>query len=342
LTSKVVAVQTLAHGGPGPRGFLEVPSATPPLSIGSIYRNGRPPSPTISQIPLGAAVTGFEGMGDTVYMRGPLKKLLAREKLVYLTNPWPQFFWDLPDVKMVRPTGCTLRTQVENINAMPESTWCDEPPGLRWFQYSYHNDLLSRGATPISVFMSQFAVTDPIDFSLPVNPRWMTARIASLPRPLAVVHPPCVRSEWPNPSRNPRMEYLQAVLDDRRDLHWVSVGWTQAGKEWPDGEPLRGVGTHFDHGELSIEELCALIGAARLVLCGPSFPLPLSAALGTPVLCIFGGSMPPRCLVDPRMGRRVGYAAPEPFCACFSHSHNCNKIIDPNTVHRELRRLMAS
>lgn len=337
--SQVIAVQKTSAGGVAPRGFLPLPIGSPDVRTGSLFRNGQPPLPPISVIPQGAAVSGFEGMGDTIYMRGPLKKLLEREKVVYLTNPWPQFFWDLPGVKMVRPTGCTLRTQVENIKAAPPEVWCDEPPGLRWYEYKYDNTRLSQGMTPITTFMGQFLVPDPIDCSMRANPAWSTNRTEGLPRPLGIVHPPSVRSEWHNTARNPRIEYIQAVIDERRDLHWVSVGWMKEGVEWTDGGELRGIHTRFDHGELSITEVCSLIAEAKLMLCGPSFPLPLSAALGTPVMCIFGGSVPPRCLVDPRMGLHVGCAAPEPFCACYSSDHDCHKIVDLNIVHRELRRI---
>lgn len=339
--SQVTAVQTMTHGGPSPRGFLEVPANTPEVKIGSIFRNGQPPAELISGIPVGAAVTGFEGMGDSIYMRGPLKKLLAREGTIYLTNPWPQFFWDMPSVKMVRPTECALRTQMENANSMPDSVWHAEPPGLRWYEYKYNNDQLRQGKTPITTFMEQFRVADPIDFSLSTNPVWMTRRIAELPRPIGIVHPPSVRREWTNTARNPKMEYLQTVIDSRPDIFWVSVGWLKDGQEWPDGAPLSGIRQSFDHGELSMTEVLALVSVAKITLCGPSFPLPVSAALGTPVFCVFGGSIPPRCLVDPRMGRHAGYAAPEPFCECFSNDHACNKIIDRERVLNEFRRLMA-
>lgn len=339
--SEVVTVQTVAHGGAPPSGFLAIPAGSLEVKIGTKFRHGQPRVESISGMPAGVAVTGFEGMGDSIYMRAALKKLLAREGTVYLTNPWPQFFWDLSSVKMVKPTTCTLRTQMENVNSVPGSTWQSEPPGLRWYSYWYDNDALSRGKTPITTFMEQLCVADPIDFSMPANPLWMTRRIQDLPRPIGVVHPPSARAEWHNTSRNPRMEYLQAVINERSDIFWVSVGWTKDGQEWPDGAPLTGIAKNFDHGELSITEVATLISIAEIVLCGPSFPLPLSAALGTPVLCLFGGSVPPRCLVDSRMGKHVGYVAPEPFCACFSNDHACSKILDQAHVLSEFRRLMA-
>jgi hypothetical protein len=334
--SQAVTVQTASYGCLPPNGFLAVPPGSLAVAIGTKFRHGQPRAESISVIPAGAAVTGFEGMGDTIYMRAALKKLVEREGTIYLTNPWPQFFWDMPSVKMVKPTTCTLRTQMENVNSLPADTWHAEPPGLRWYEYKYSNEQYGQGKTPLTTFMGQFGVTDPIDFSLPKNSAWMTRRLSELQRPIGVVHPPSVRSEWANTARNPLVEHVQLAMDQRPDLSWVSVGWNKDGHEWPDGGPLTGVYRGFERGELSISEMLALVGMASLVVCGPSFTLPMSAALGVPALCIFGGSVPPWCLVDPRMGAHVRYAAPEPFCACFSHDHACQKHIPKERLLREL------
>lgn len=335
----VVEISGNGKGGP-PAGYIEVPANVPDSRVGTTFRNGFQFSAPIMIRNDAVAVAGFEGLGDTVYMRGPLKKLVEREKTVYLTTPWPQLFWDMPGVKPVRP-DTILRTQAENTNRVDPSIWHQEPPGLRWYEYKYDNDRLARGQTPITAFMEQLCVSDPIDFSMAVNPAWISKWMLELPRPIGIVHPPVVRSEWTNTSRNPKMEYLQDVVSSRKDIYWISVGWEKPGQEWLDGPPLGGVQKRFDHGELQITEVIALVKLASLVLCGPSFPLPMSAAIGTPVLCLFGGSLPPRCLVDPRMGAHVGYVAPQPFCACFSAGHACNKNLDKNNVIGEIQRLLS-
>jgi len=286
----------------------------------------RDPAPDRAHLPP-CAVDGFRGFGDTIYMRPALLKLLEKYGTIYLTTAWPQLFWDQRDIAPVRPSKMNLRTQAANMNKQGPGVYHAQPPGLKRFVYRYYMREMMKGHSPLVTFMGQFRVGDPVDFRIPVNPEWRRPWMDDLPRPLGIVRTPTVRREWPNSSRNPHPEYTQRLIDAAPEVKWISVGHLSEGAEWSAAPPLKGLYKSFERGELSTEELCALTAQADIALTPPCFLLPLGAAMGTPTFTLFGGSVPPNVLIDRRMGPKMGYAAPQPFCACFQMGHKCNREI---------------
>lgn len=290
---------------------------------------------------LGILVPAPDGLGDNIYMRPAIRKLVERHKIVYVRTSWPQLYWDIPGARPVKPAQLSFRTQQFNVQNMASSAWRATPselPEIGGF-YTIQHFRLGMGIVP--AFLEQFKVTDPIDFSLKVNPAWEPEWVQHLPRPFGVVHPPSVRTEWYNTARNPDMKYLQAVIDARPDIHWVSIGFNTPDYEWFDGPPLHGIARRFDCGELAMDQVLALVARADLAVSAPCWMLPAAAALGTPHFCVFGGSIPPQLLIDPRMGGRTAYVTPAPFCACFLNEHGCNKHIDMGLLLQEFGRFTA-
>lgn len=286
----------------------------------------------------GVVVNGPEGFGDTIYMRPAIRKLAEKYEAVFVRTPWPQVFWDILNARPSRPEAIFYRTQNANAAAVDPMIWHYPPGGLPQLAGFYGMDQFRAGMTITAAFLQSFKVHDPVDFSLKVDPAWEPAWLKELPRPYGIVHPPSIRREWMNVSRNPRPDYIQAVIDARPDIHWVSIGFNVHDQEWYEGPPLHGVARRYDNGELSVEQLLALLGRADVAVSGPCWLLPAAAALGTPLFCIFGGSIPPQLLIDPRMGGPVKAVAPIPFCPCFQNDHNCNKSISMGALLMEWAR----
>ena len=286
-----------------------------------------PADPVVRKKLTPASVEGFQGLGDTIYMRPCIKKLLEQHSVVYLDTPWPQLFWDMPNVLPVRPRNLALRTQAANARVQNSTTWRWRPSGLPTYKFGYTVEDMRGGYTPLTAMMKCLSVSDPVDFSMAVNPEWAPTWLASVRRPLGVIHPATVRKEWENPSRCPSQSHLQAIIDAHPEVTWVSVAWLAEGQEWLSGPPLHGVQYEFNRGELPMEQVLAVLAAADVAVAGPCFMLPAAAAVGTHMLCVFGGSIHANALIDRRMGPYVTPITPMPFCNCWRHNHDCNKAI---------------
>lgn len=290
----------------------------------------------------GVIVNGPEGFGDTLYLRAAIRRLAEQWDAVFVRTPWPQLFHDIPKARPARPSGIFYRTQNVNVSRVPPAIWSYPPGGLAELPGIYNVGHFRAGTGILSSLMKQLKVTDPVDFSLTVDPTWEPEWLKDVPRPFGIVHPPSIRREWLNTARNPRPEYVQAVLDTRQDVHWISVGFNVQGHEWFDGPPLRGIARRFDNGELTANQLLAVLAKADLAVSGPCWMLPAAAALRTPLFCIFGGSIPPQFLVEPRMGGTIKTVSPVPFCACLLNEHTCNKTISLGTLMMEWNRFCDS
>lgn len=275
-----------------------------------------------------SVIRNMEGLGDNIYSRPVVKHLAACEGSVYVVTPWPQLFADIPGALPVPPENVHYRTQRANMDRQRPDAWHLPAGRFREVNIGYSLD----DPTLLESVMRHGGVpSDKVDFGLMPDAAWTDPRIAALPRPLGVVHPPSVRAEWTNHSRNPQPEYIQSLITSRPDVHWVSVGWNAPGVEWYE-QDMEGISTRFDHGELPLESLIALVARADIVVTAPGYLLPLAAALQTPVFVVFGGSITPAYLIDPRMGDRIAWAAPQQFCRCLGMEHNCNKSISPEVL----------
>ena len=286
-------------------------------------------------------VSCYHGLGDTFYMRPAVRKLARARGRVHVATPWPQLWTGEPGVVVVMPPSVTLRTQRANLSRTAAEAWM-HTTDYRWSHRLKYDTRDFRASRPVvDAFLRSAGLPPdygPDDFHWRPDTSWTPAWAVG--RRIGIVHMPSVKREWNNPARNPDPANIQAVVDDARDLYWVSVGWDQKDEEWTE-TLVSGVDKRLEHGELTTEEMIGLIAASEVVVSGPCYLLPAAMAMGTPVFCVFGGSVPPHLLIDPRMGATVNWAAPDPFCACYEMSHDCAKGILRDELLSRFRELRA-
>lgn len=269
------------------------------------------------------SIRGMWGLGDNCYSR-PFVRSLARNHSIWLETPWPELYADL-DIKFVRGAR-RLRTQLKNIERQPRDRWSRPPPGTREIAISY-----SGASTIVHGLQLRFGVNfEPKLFDLPD----MGPSPFSSDRPIAVVRPVTVRSEWYNHARNPRPEYLFEIVNELKKTHTiVSVADLEPGFEWLVGR-LSPADKYFVNGELSIRSLLALVRDADIVLGGVGWIVPAGLALKVKTFVILGGNgghSSPAKITDPRFDlSRLGFAYPDKYCQCTNMLHDCTKeMADP-------------
>jgi len=268
---------------------------------------------------------GRNGFGDAIYTRA-VARVLARAQPTVVATAWPELFSDLP-VEMARPST-RLHGPSANMARQVTSLWAPRPTAseARLIRYDWQA-LRTHG---ILAQMERKARTrlEPFQFDLPPLP----ARSIPGPWPVALVRPVTVRQDWRNPARNPDPVYVAraAELLIAAGYRVVSVANLTPGMEEPLGT-LPPAHERYDHGELGVLPLLALVAAAALVVGGPGWVMPACLATATPLVVIGGGQgccNGPQALVDPRMdSSRIRWLLPEPRCACASPGHNCPKVI---------------
>ena len=297
-------------------------------------------------LPRDVLVRGMWGMGDNIYAR-PFVVAASRQYDLWLETPWPELYADL-DIRFVRGTR-KLRTQQKNMALQSEERWSTPPRAIHEVTIHYSN--LAQWSILVSLewlWRSLLGIEfDPALLSLP---DMGTAPLTSI-KPIAVVRPVTIRSEWRNEARNPRPEYIAAIAEELMETHTVvavadvSPG---AGSEWLDGK-LPPAHHYFVHGELHVRELLALVRDADIVVGGVGWIVPAGLALKVNTFAVLGGHgghNAPEKITDPRLDlSRIGFALPERFCRCTNMLHACDKTIsDPvGQFHRwSSSRLAAS
>lgn len=274
-------------------------------------------------------IRGMWGLGDNIFSR-PFIRAAAKEYDLHLETPWPELYADL-DIKFVHGSR-KLRTQQKNMARQPPERWMRPAPiPMREIKVAYR-DLASQSIiSALEQRWSKLNVRfDPALFDLPD----MGPSPVAFDRPIAVVRPVTVRTEWRNEARNPRPEYIAAIAAELMATHTVvAVADIAPGEEWVVGEPPP-AHRYFVHGELPVRELLALVRAADIVVGGVGWIVPAAIALKTKAFVVLGGHgghNAPEKITDPRLDlRRIGFAKPEKFCRCTNMLHTCDKgIADP-------------
>lgn len=279
---------------------------------------------TISVKPL--VIIGQHGLGDSIYAR-PFIRAASKRRPTYLQTPWPELFADLP-VSFVRPSS-RLRTQAKNIERQPRTLWTDAPVCCDVVKLAYGHADFAAGHTIAQAIEQRLPLEGaPFVFGLPpMGPAISRAK------PIALVRPVTVRSEWRNEARNPLPEYVAHVAQSLMDTHHVVVvADLSPGFEWLEGE-LPPHHEAFVQGEFNVRQLLALAGAADVIVGGVGWIVPAALALRRPAFVILGGQgqhNSPERITDPRMNTSlIGFAKPERYCQCANMTHKCDKKI-PN------------
>jgi hypothetical protein len=269
------------------------------------------------------------GLGDNIFSR-PFVRVAATKYDLWLDTPWPELYADL-DIKFWRGTR-RLRTQQKNIARQPRARWSTPYHHPAWRELTVRYDLnsstiirsLERRWSDIGVGF------EPELFDLPD----MGASPVASERPIAVVRPVTVRSEWRNEARNPRPEYIAAIAAELMATHMVVVvADLEPGHEWLVGK-LPPAHQYLVNGELPVRELLALLRDADIVIGGVGWIVPAGLALKVKTFVVLGGHgghNAPAKITDPRLDlSRLGFAIPDRFCQCTTMLHDCNKeMADP-------------
>ena len=287
-------------------------------------------------------IRGLWGLGDNVYQR-PFVRAAAAQYEVYLDTPWPELYADL-DIKFVHGSR-RLRTQQKNMARHTPDRWSLPPRQAKEIKVSYfdlkHRSIIRSLEWQWSLLQVMF---DPALFDLPdMGP----APIVS-DKPIAVIRPLTVRSEWHNTARGPRPEYINQLAEKLMATHTViAVADVVPGEEWLVGQPPP-AHHYFMSGELALRELLALVRDADIVIGGVGWIVPAGLALKVKTFVVLGGNgghNAPEKITDPRLDLScLGFAIPEKFCRCTNMLHACDKrIADPlGQFHRWSSNLRAA
>lgn len=271
-------------------------------------------------------IRGMWGLGDNIFSR-PFVRAAAAKYDVYLETPWPELYADL-DIRFVRGRR-QLRTQQKNMARQEATRWWSHALPPAQFKVGYSNLEIHSIIRSLERRWSVLGVKfDPALFDLPdMGP----SPVASS-RPIAVVRPVTVRTEWRNQARNPRPDYVNALAAELMPTHHVvAVADLAPNEEWLVGAlPL--AHRYFTFGELPVRELLALVRDAAIVIGGVGWIVPAGLALKVKTFVVLGGHgghNAPEKITDPRLDlSRIGFAVPERFCKCTNMLHNCDRTID--------------
>jgi predicted lipopolysaccharide heptosyltransferase III len=157
--------------------------------------------------------------------------------------------------------------------------------------------------------------------------RWPAASFAAAAAALAVANPARRVVITSGPSENAAAE---AVAADARVLAGTAAG------------------SIVRSGEFDLSELRALVDRAALYIGGDSGPLHIAATTSTPVVALFGPTLPDRSLPwrDPAIGAIAVEPGPLPCRPCHQRhcvpgDYRCLTMISPNMVVEAAERLMA-
>ncbi|HDG1667821.1 TPA: hypothetical protein PFE31_002073 [Kluyvera ascorbata] len=264
-------------------------------------------------------IDGMLGMGDNIYQRAFVRQLPAG---TFIKTPWPELYEDLP-VLPVR-SNTALRTQRKNEHRTQAAY--HRPPDMRQTKRIFYGPEHLRRGSIFDAMRQQFGV-EPGAISLPsFGPAEFTHE-----KPIAVIRPATVRSEWRSDSRNPDPNYLlKASRILREHFCVISVADLQDGEEWAVGE-LPEADLRLHAGELGLKSLMRLVEHAAVVVTPVGWALPAAIAYKTPVYVVAGGRgghNAPEIVTDPVMDlSRVGWAIPDNYCRCEAWDHHCDKRI---------------
>jgi hypothetical protein len=268
-------------------------------------------------------IEAMKGLGDSIYQR-PFIKAAASRGPVWVRTPWPELYEDL-DVRFVR-SGTTLRTQRLNEQRQSAARWSTPPSSCRVVTVGYGTESFRAGSILDAMERQLPLGGHPLVMDLPD----MGASPVGSAKPIALVRPVTVRSEWRNEARNPLPEYVAEIAADlKRTHHVVVVAHLAQGQEWALDIPPHHQA--FLRGELTTRKLLALVSAADVVVGGVGWIVPAAIAAKAPAFIIRGGQgghNAPAKITDPRLDlSRLGWAVPDRPCHCESMRHGCDKRI---------------
>jgi len=274
---------------------------------------------------------GYAGIGDGFWQR-PFIKELCKTRTMYLMTYTPQVYWDIPNLKPVRPPWKSFKHHNKIADRTDKKVWYDLPEKYEKVNRPDYWVGFRKGMSISEQFCKAMPI-DNYDFTFPVRQAWIDQAKETLSdikkdnRKVCIIHFPTRRTEWTCEARDPKPDYLQLLIDKYKDEYFfISVADLQyeAFTEQP-----RNIDHAFHFGELKLEELFGLIKLSDMVISPNCFLLPMSIAIGTKTFGVYGGCQKPELFLDDKIDlSNYGQVTPEPFCNCLNPSHNCFKDIE--------------
>lgn len=280
-------------------------------------------------------VESFYGFGDNLFIR-PLLIESSKFSEVFVQTPYPELFLNTP-VKPLRP-GAFLY-DFANRSMEEAKGYHERPTGAKFIRPSYSVEDLKDYRT-LSKSFAKSLPGKKYDTRLTVTPeqRELGVQLVQTNKPILLVKIPSYRHDWECESRAPHTKYIIECMKMARleGFYIVSLQDYTLGDRLAEPE-LEGEWTvlcdKFLHGKLSVDQLIGLFSISDSVLTYPNFLLPLAIYLDKPVFCVYGGSVHPECIIDPRIQpAHYSFVAPDPFCNCVESHHDCRKDIPIDKV----------
>jgi hypothetical protein len=276
----------------------------------------------------------MHGIGDNIYARPFIKRLVEDGHEVYIKTPLPFIFGDL-SVSFIEVEK-TFRAQTKYLKEIGSKfTYVNTPNNIdKIVDYFYDSQSMKRHG--IVTHMEESFGYEPgssdIKFDLPNNLQ-KHGVILPTDKKIAIIRPVTHRREWLCVSRSPKVNYISWCSRILTDMGWhvISIADCSPGEDWieEDGDTI--AHQKFHNGELNLEQTLSLIKDSHIAIGGSGFIVPAAIAAQINLFIIFGGRGKydnPHKILDLRMDmRKIGWALPTNFCRCSSSLHECDKEI---------------
>ena len=278
-------------------------------------------------------VSTMSGLGDGFYTAPAIRAYVARHGRTLVGTPWPEMFWDDPDV-WTAPHGLNLSHVNENIQrALLDGSY-------RATTASFNDRTAFRigyGIGPVVASIARASDIEPYSLNQCLHPAWirnaekLLEDVGLEKHRFTLVRPPTLRDEWPAPARNPTSKAFRAAWETALDFGaTIAVGKLHREclvDPWMPDNAIQRM-----HGELHWTTLTALCSMAGYILGSPSFLLPMTMAVGGPGAFIYGAHLAPEILMDAADRPEIVHITPSPFETCHRKKLDAFKEINPDLV----------
>lgn len=275
-------------------------------------------------------IEGYNGLGDNIYQRPFIHELTRIHEHIFLQTPWPQLYKDMTNISFVNP-HTTLRTQSKNVRRTNNISWANKEETKRKYPVTIMKytapDLMT-----MNILESFAKAVNMEDLNIVMNlPKFDAPLPFRTDKPICLVRPVTVRSEWVNEERNPNPEYVYeySKMMGEKGYYVVSIADIEKDKEWAL-PPLPKANETFHKGELNIEQLMTLVQTSSVLLGGVGWIVPAALATKTPAFIVLGGQgdqNAPDKITDPRVqSNHIVWATPDNFCRCSTIARRGRRV----------------
>ena len=287
---------------------------------------------------------GYAGIGDNIWQRPFVKDMAGKVDEFYIETYTPQIYWDIPNVKFIKPEKHKFEMHWNIVNSLPTETWSEIPSNAKMLRKPAYWSGFKFGLTIPQQFEDLWD-TETYNLEFPVKDEWteegrnIVQNLNTKGKKICVIHFPTKRPEWQCPARDPKPEYMQLIIDRYKDEYFF-ISLADLRNEEFYYTP-QNIDKEFHQGELSLEQIIGVVKNADMIVSGNCYLFALGLAIGTKTFYIGGGTQDVKLFMDSRMDlSKMAYVQPEPFCGCFQNDHNCNKDIPEEKIIKNFEELM--